>query len=250
MKPLRLHKAIADAGLASRRHAEEMIRQGRVTVNGQVVTVMGFTVDPDADRITVDGKLLQTRLRRRSYVLNKPMGILCTRSDPEGRKTVYGLLPPEVAEGLHSAGRLDMDAEGLLILTNDGDLTEKLTHPSGHLPKTYLVKVKGTVEKAALKRLRAGVELDDGVTQPAEVAVLKGTGADRNTWLRIILTEGRKNQIKRMGDAVGHRVLKIKRTAIGPILLPDHMKPGSFRKLTEREVERLKKGGGGEGRTP
>jgi len=230
-----------------------MIRQGRVTVNGEVVTVMGFTVDPAADRITVDGKLLQAGLKRRSYVLYKPIGFLCTRSDPEGRKTVYDLLPPEVAEGLHSAGRLDMDAEGLLILTSDGDLTERLTHPSGHLPKTYVVKVKGTVEKAALKSLRTGVKLDDGITQPAEVAVLKGTGTDRNTWLRIVLTEGRKNQIKRMGDAVGHRVLKIKRTAIGPLMLSDHMKPGSFRKLSEREVERLKKAGHGEGtgtRTP
>ena len=242
MKPLRLHKVMADAGIASRRHAEEMIREGRVTVNGEVVTAMGFTVDPARDRITVDGDPLQMGLKRRSYVLYKPIGYICTRKDPEGRKTVYDLLPPEVADGLHSAGRLDMDAEGLLILTSDGDLTEKLTHPSRHLPKTYLVKVKGTVENAVLKRLRTGVELDEGITHPAEVTVIKGTGADRNTWMTIVLTEGRKNQIKRMCEAVGHRLLKIKRTAIGGMVLPDHMKPGSFRKLTEREVEWLKGG--------
>ena len=240
MDKIRLHKAIALAGMSSRRAAEEMIRKGRVAVNGKIVTGMGVLVDPDSDRVTVDGVRLQTGLRRRSYLLYKPIGILCTRRDPEGRKTVYDLLPPEVGEGLYSSGRLDMDAEGLLILTNDWDLTEKLTHPSSHLPKTYLVKVKGQVENTVLKKLRKGVELDDGPTLPANVTVMKGTGADANTWLRMVLTEGRKNQIKRMGQAVGHRVLKIKRVAIGDIRLPDHMKPGSFRKLTVKEVEKLK----------
>ena len=246
MAKIRLHKAIAIAGVSSRRAAEEMIREGRVAVNGEIVTGMGILVDPDSDRIKVDGAAIQTGLRRRSYLLYKPMGILCTRKDPEGRKTVYDLLPPEVGEGLYSSGRLDMDAEGLLILTNDGELTEKLTHPSSHLPKTYLVKVKGQVEKTVLKKLRKGVELDDGPTLPADVTVMKGTGAEANTWLRIVLTEGRKNQIKRMGQAVGHRVLKIKRVAIGDIRLPDHMKPGSFRKLTANEVARLKSGRGEE----
>lgn len=212
-----------------------------MAVNGETVTAMGFLVDPSADRITVNGNPLETSLKRRSYVLYKPIGIMCTRKDPEGRKTVYDLLPPEVGDGLHTAGRLDRDAEGLLILTNDGDLTEKLTHPSSHLPKTYLVKVKGDVGKPALKKLRRGVELDDGVTQPADVTVVKGTGMDRNTLLRMILTEGRKNQIKRMGDAVGHRVLKIKRIAVGDLRLPEHMKPGSFRKLTHKEIQGLKK---------
>jgi len=244
MSTVRLHKAMADAGIASRRAAEEMIREGRVAVNGEVVTAMGVQVDPASDVITVDGAALAKARKRRSYVLYKPIGSLCTRNDPEGRKTVYDLLPPEVGEGLHTAGRLDRDAEGLLILTNDGDLTLHLTHPSMHLPKTYLVKVKGTVNGNALQKLRKGVELDDGITQPADVTVLKGTGADRNTWLRFVLTEGRKNQLKRMCDAVGHRVQKIKRIAVGNLKLADHMKPGEFRKLTEREIERLKSGSG------
>jgi 23S rRNA pseudouridine2605 synthase len=201
---------------------------------------MGVLVDPSSDTVTVDGNSIEKGLKRRSYVLYKPIGVLCTRKDPEGRKTVYDLLPPEVGEGLHTAGRLDLDAEGLIILTNDGDLTLQLTHPSRHFPKTYLVKVKGDVGKGALKKLRNGVELDDGVTQAADVAVVKGTGAGRNTLLRITLKEGRKNQIKRMGSAVGHNVLKIKRTAIGDLRLQEHMKPGGFRKLTAGEVERLK----------
>ena len=240
MSTVRLHKLIAQSGIASRRTAEEMIRDGRVAVNGTVVTAMGILVDPLSDRITVDGNPVEKDLKRRSYVLYKPIGVLCTRKDPEGRKTVYDLLPPEVGDGLHTAGRLDRDAEGLLILTNDGDLTLKLTHPSVHLPKTYLVKVKGMVGKGALTKFRTGVELDDGVTQPAVVTVVKGAGTVRNTLLKIVLTEGRKNQIKRMGEAVGHRVLAIKRIAIGGLTLPDHMKPGGFRKLTPSEVQRLK----------
>jgi 23S rRNA pseudouridine2605 synthase len=248
MDKIRLHKAIATAGIASRRAAEEMIREGRVAVNGEVVTAMGIMVDPSSDTITVDGSALEKGLKRRSYALYKPIGVICTRKDPEGRKTVYDLLPSEVGEGLHTAGRLDIDAEGLLVITNDGDLTLKLTHPSKHLPKTYIVKVKGEVDKAVLKKLRMGVELDDGVTQPADVTVLRGTGTDRNTWLKIVLTEGRKNQIKRMGEAVGHRVLKIKRVAIGSLRLSEHMKPGEIRKLTVGEVERLKSGRGEGGR--
>jgi len=132
-----------------------------------------------------------------------------------------------------------MDAEGLLILTNDGDLTRTLTHPSSHLPKTYLVKVKGEVRLGALKKLRRGVELDDGLTLPASVTVVKGKGVERNTWLRIVLREGRKNQLKRMGEAVGHRVISIKRTAIGGMNLPEKMKPGGFKKLSVKEIQTM-----------
>jgi len=239
MNRMRLQKAIADAGLASRRAAEEMIRQGRVAVNGQVVTVMGVTVDPHADSITVDGSPLGKADRKRTYLFYKPPGLLCTRDDPHGRSTVFDILPDEVGTGLHTAGRLDMDAEGLLILTNDGELTLKLTHPSSHLPKTYLVKVKGDVQLRALKKLRRGVELDDGVTLPASVSVIKGTGTERNTWLRIVLKEGRKNQIKRMCETVDHRVLSIKRISIGGMSLPDKMKPGNFKKLSKKEIETL-----------
>lgn len=239
MANVRLHKAIADAGVASRRAAEEMIRQGRVAVNGEVVTAMGVTVDPHADSITVDGSPLGKADRKRTYLFYKPLGLICTRDDPHGRSTVFDILPEEVGTGLHTAGRLDMDAEGLLILTNDGELTLLLTHPSSHLPKTYLVKVKGEVQLKGLKKLRRGVELDDGVTLPASVSVIKGTGTERNTWLRIVLKEGKKNQIKRMCEAVGHRVLSIKRISIGGLTLPDRMKPGTFKKLSRKEVETL-----------
>ncbi|UCG38565.1 MAG: rRNA pseudouridine synthase [bacterium] len=244
---VRLHKAIAETGLASRRTAEEMIRRGRVTVNGEVVTAMGVLVDPATDTIAVDGSPLEAVSRKRYYLLNKPPGYLCTRSDPQGRETVFDLLPDEVAVGLHTAGRLDLDAEGLLILTNDGELTECLTHPSGHLPKTYLVKVKGRVEPRTLKELRRGVHLEDGMTFPAGVSLMKGTGADRNSWLRMTLLEGRKNQIKRMGAAVGHRVLRIRRVSIGTLTLPGRIKPGAYRKLTASEVESLKRGEHGSG---
>jgi len=248
MAQVRLHKAIADTGLASRRAAEEMIRQGRVAVNGEVVTAMGLKVDPGADTITVDGSPLAGAGRRRTYLFYKPPGLVCSRGDTHGRKTVFDILPEEVSEGLHTAGRLDMDAEGLLILTNDGDLSLRLTHPSSHLPKTYEVKVRGEVKPGALKKLRRGVEIGDGVTLPASVTVIRGRGAERNTWLRIVLREGRKNQIKRMGEAVGHRVISIKRVAIGGLTLPEKMKPGSFRKLSKKEIETML--GGKEKRQP
>jgi pseudouridine synthase len=239
MARVRLHKAIADSGLASRRAAEEMIRQGRVMVNGEIVTAMGVSVDPRTDSITVDGSHLGRADRKKTYLFYKPPGFICTRDDPHGRSTVFDILPDEVGTGLHTAGRLDMDAEGALILTNDGELTRTLTHPSSHLPKTYLVKVKGEVLLRGLKKLRRGVELEDGVTLPASVSVLKGKGTERNTWLRIILKEGRKNQIKRMCEAVGHRVLSIKRISIGGMVLPDRMKPGSFKKLSKKEIETM-----------
>ena len=149
MSTVRLHKAIATAGLASRRAAEVMISEGRVSVNGAIVTDMGVLVDPDKDRITVDGNPLSKSVRKRTYLMYKPAGVLCTRSDPEGRKTVYDLLSPEVSEGLHSAGRLDLDASGMLILTNDGDLSQALTHPSRHHHKTYFVRLKGEMDRRA-----------------------------------------------------------------------------------------------------
>ena len=170
---LRLHKAIAEAGIASRRAAEELIRQGRVSVNGEIVTGMGVQVDPEIDTVTVDGKPMSKGLKKRTYMIYKPVGVLCTRNDPQGRPTVYDLLPPEVSEGLHSAGRLDLDAEGLLILTNDGELSQALTHPSGHHHKTYLVALKGEMDRPALRKMRNGIELDDGLTLPASVDVVR-----------------------------------------------------------------------------
>jgi len=237
---IRLHKAIAEAGVASRRAAEKMISQERVTVNGELITIMGVLVDPDVDKITVDGEPLAQPGKKRTYLVYKPKGVVCTRDDPEGRRTIYDILPEELQQGLHSAGRLDYSAEGLIILTNDGDLTQRLTHPSRHLPKTYMVKVRGKIGEAAMRRLRNGVELDDGKTLPAEVSPVDPEVPDRNSWIRIVLREGRKNQIKRMGDAVEYPVLEIIRTGIGPIEAGKRMKPGSFKKLSPHEVETLR----------
>ncbi|UCF30197.1 MAG: rRNA pseudouridine synthase [bacterium] len=241
VKTVRLHKAIADAGLASRRAAEEIIASGRVAVNGEVVTAMGVLVDPDRDEITVDGEPLPDAARKRAYLLYKPRNVICTRSDPEGRKTIFDILPDEVQSGLHTAGRLDYDAEGIIVLTNDGELTQRLTHPGGHIPKTYVVKVRGRIGRRAVERLRRGVDLEDGRTLPAEVKVL-AVDPDRNTSrVRIVLREGRRNQIKRMGTAVGHPVLEIMRTAIGPLQAGRRMKAGTFRRLSPKEIENLKR---------
>lgn len=244
MSKLRLHKAIAEAGIASRRAAEEMIRQGRVTVNGEIVTGMGVQVDPEKDVVTVDGKPMARGLKKRTYMIYKPAGVLCTRSDPRGRPTVYDLLPAEVSDGLHSAGRLDLDAEGMLILTNDGELSQALTHPSRHHHKTYLVTFKGEMDRRALRKMRNGIELDDGLTLPASVDVVRTMSNARETTVTLVLREGRKNQIKRMGDAVGHRVLSIKRTATGRLELPPKMKPGSYKKLSAKEIATLAGGRG------
>lgn len=237
---IRLHKAIAEAGVASRRAAEKMISEGRVAVNGELITTMGVLVDPNVDSITVDSVPLVQPGKKRTYLVYKPRGVLCTRDDPEGRETIYDILPGEIQQGLHSAGRLDYSAEGLIILTNDGDLTQRLTHPSSHLPKTYMVKVTGKIGEAAMQRLRNGVELDDGKTLPAEVLPVHPEVPEKNSWIRVVLREGRKNQIKRMGEAVGHPIMEIIRTGIGPIEAGKRMKPGSFRKLSLSEVESLR----------
>ncbi len=226
-----------------------MIRDGRVAVNGEIVSSMGVLVDPETDKVTVDGRPLSKGLRKRTYMVYKPAGVLCTRSDPQDRKTVYDLLPPEVSDGLHSAGRLDLDAEGMLILTNDGDLSQTLTHPSRHHNKTYLVRLKGAMDRRALRKMRNGVDLSDGVTLPADVSVVRTMSTDRETAVNLVLREGKKNQIKRMGDAVGHRVLSIKRTSIGRLQLPPKMKPGTYKRLSLKEIQTLlggRSGGGGE----
>jgi len=236
---IRLHKAIAEAGLASRRGAEKMILEGLVSVNGEIINTMGFMVDVKKDLITVEGKPLQLSVRKRTYMMNKPEGVICTRSDPEGRKTIFDLLEEDVSHGLHTVGRLDFNAEGLIIITNDGELTHTLTHPSSHVQKTYLVKVKGQVSSRAMKKLRLGVEIDGRKTLPAKVTLERGHAAERNTWLRMVLREGRKNQIKKMGEAVGNPVLKIKRISIGHISLPERLRPGKYRKLNKTEIQSL-----------
>jgi 23S rRNA pseudouridine2605 synthase len=236
----RLQKIMAAAGIASRRKCEELIVAGRVTVNGQVVSQLGAKADPDHDHIRADGKALRGPAQKQYLLLNKPRGYVTTVSDPEGRPTVMHLVP-KLGERLYPVGRLDYASEGLLLLTNDGDLAQKLTRAASHVPKTYLVKVAGKPSADAIRRLREGLPLRrkhphgaDERTQPARVMLVRE--AD-NPWYEVTLTEGRNRQIRRMFEQVGHFVEKIKRVAYGPLQLD--VPPGKHRRLTPSEVERL-----------
>jgi len=235
----RLQKIIAAAGVASRRKAEELISSGRVQVNGQVVTELGTKADPESDHIRVNGKLLQGAQWHVYLLLNKPKGYVTTVRDPENRPTVMDLIRG-VKGRVYPVGRLDYASEGLLLLTNDGELAHRLMKAASHVPKTYVVKVAGTPTEEALAKLRAGVSIatDDGKrvrTGPAAVRVVKEAA---NPWYEITLIEGRNRQIRRMFEAVGHHVEKIKRVKYGPLTLD--VPPGEFRPLTGKEVDRLK----------
>ena len=232
---IRLQKVLAAAGLASRREAERLIQAGRVAVNGRVVTTLGTRVDPAHDTIKLDGDPVTRAERAVYYLLHKPKGVLSTVRDPRGRPTVLGLLRG-VRERVYPVGRLDWNSEGLLILTNDGELANHLTHPSNHVPKVYRVKIKGVVGPPALEQVRRGLYLDGRRTLPAPVTRIS---AQQNTWLEVVLFEGRRNQIRRVFDRLGHPVLKLRRTAIGPIA-DRALKPGEYRALTPAEVARLK----------
>lgn len=243
----RLQKIIAAAGIASRRKAEELIASGHVQVNGTVVTELGSKADPDSDHIKVNGKLLQGVQRHVYLLLNKPKGYVTTVSDPEQRPTVMDLIRG-VKGRVYPVGRLDYASEGLLLLTNDGELANRLMKAASHVPKTYVVKVAGTPNEDAIAKLRAGVSIatDEGKrvrTGPASVRIIKEAA---NPWYEVTLIEGRNRQIRRMFEAVGHHVEKIKRVRYGPLTLD--LPPGEFRSLTLKEVERLKsatKGGAG-----
>lgn len=244
MPPVRVQKIIADAGLASRREAEEWIREGRVRVNGQVVE-LGHRADPDRDAVRVDGKRVHPRTGAKSYVLlNKPKGYVTTVDDPEGRNTVLDLLPPAVRGRVKPAGRLDVQTEGLLLLTNDGELARLVTHPSTGCPKEYRVKVSGVPADAQLERLRRGIPLDGRPTRAAKIERISTTarGGEGNSWLRVVLQEGRTRQIRRMFEMIGHPVSKLKRVAIGPIR-DDRLPTGAWRPLSPAEVERLRASG-------
>jgi len=234
---VRLQKFLADAGIASRREGERLIQAGRVEVNGRVVTALGVRVEPERDQVRVDGRRVRSVERRAYYLLNKPKGTITSASDPEGRPTVVELLQG-VRERVFPVGRLDWSSEGLLILTNDGDLAYRLTHPANHVAKVYRVKVKGSVEEDDLRALRRGLILDGRRTLPARVERISGQA---NSWLEVTLYEGRKNQIRRMLDRLGHRVQKLKRIAIGPIR-DRALKPGEWRRLTPDEIRRLREG--------
>ena len=237
----RLQKLIAAAGLASRRHAEELITSGKVTVNGAVVTELGTKADPTKDHIKVDGKLINPRLigQQRIYVLlNKPRGYLSSVSDPEGRPLVTELLPPSLGR-LHPVGRLDFNTEGLLLLTNDGELTNFVTAAKNRVEKVYEVKVKGVPPGGGIDRLRRGVVLDDGTrTAPALINRIHETSS--NSWFEISLHQGRNQQIRRMFDLIGYSVIKLRRVRIG-FLTDEKLKPGHWRLLSSAEVKRLVK---------
>lgn len=243
----RLQKLIAAAGIASRRHAEELIAAGEVTLNGQVVTEQGTKADPKRDHIKVRGRLINPLLKVRETVhllLYKPRGILASLSDPEGRPLVSELVPASLGR-LHPVGRLDFNTEGLIILTNDGELTNFITAARNNVPKVYEAKVKGIPPEAAVERLRRGIVLEDGVrTAPAEV---KHAGETRtNAWFEIVLHEGRNQQIRRMFDAVGHSVIKLRRVQIGRVR-DDRLKPGEWRMLTPTEIASFKRHGAAKG---
>lgn len=235
----RLQKIIASAGVASRRKAEELITSGRVAVNGRTVTELGTKADPERDHIRVDGKLLHGPQRHVYVLLNKPKGYVTTVSDPEGRPTVMGLLRGIKAR-VYPVGRLDYASEGLLLLTNDGDLAQALMKAASHVAKTYLVKVSGQPSEEALAKLRAGVsiETDHGRRVRTAAAKINIVREAANPWYEITLIEGRNRQIRRMFEQVGHHVEKIKRVRYGPLELD--VLPGRYRQLNAQEVNRLK----------
>ncbi|OGP54947.1 MAG: hypothetical protein A2162_08290 [Deltaproteobacteria bacterium RBG_13_52_11b] len=232
----RIQKILAKAGIASRREAEKMILEGRVMVNGTVINALGFKADASKDHIKVDGKRLPQFESKIALLLNKPRGYLCTVEDPEGRRTIMDLLT-KVKGRIYPVGRLDFDAEGLLILTNDGDLAHHLSHPKFSIPRTYLAKVSGVPDEKKLNQLKRGVVLEDGRARAVFVLLLRHGG--KNSWVRIVVAEGRNHLVKRMFMAIGHPVLKLKRVAFGPLQLGT-LPPGQFRYLTPEEIEKLK----------
>ncbi|HHW13795.1 MAG TPA: rRNA pseudouridine synthase [Firmicutes bacterium] len=237
---MRLQKALAEAGVASRRAAEDLIRQGRVSVNGRVVTELGTKVDPAADRLAVDGEPVVWGKPFTYVMLNKPAGYLTTAWDPQGRPTVLQLVEG-VGLRVFPVGRLDADTEGLLLFTNDGELAHRLLHPRYHVPKTYLAEVEGVPGEDALARLRAGVELEDGAAAPAAVSLVRagrGSGV-----VELTITEGRKRQVKRMLAAVGHPVRFLRRVAFGPLTL-GRLQVGAWRELNREEIEALRRAAG------
>ena len=232
----RLQKLIAQAGIASRRAAEQLIVSGEVSVNGEIITTLGTKADPETDHIKVGGKLINAKLAARENVyvlLNKPKGYLSSAADPEGRNLVTDLVPPKLGK-LHPVGRLDYNTEGLIILTNDGKFTN-LVASSKTVAKVYEVKVKGLPNANAVNKLRRGVVLEDGFrTAPAEIKELKHT--EQNGWYQVTLHEGHNQQIRKMFDSVGHSVVKLKRISIGHIK-DDRIAVGAYRLLDEDEVK-------------
>lgn len=234
----RLQKILARAGYGSRRACERLIQQGRVRVNGQVITQLGAQADPERDAIEVDGKLVSLPANYTYVLLHKPAGVVTTRRDPYAKRTVMQLLA-EVEAPVFPVGRLDADTTGLLLLTDDGEIAYRLTHPRYGVPKTYLVEVRGRVDERAMRHLREGVSLQEGVTAPAQVQPVAYYPDRQTTLLRLTIHEGRKRQVKRMCEAVGHPVVRLHREQFGPLTL-HNLPPGAWRYLTPEEITALR----------
>lgn len=244
LKLERLQKILSEAGVASRREAEKIILAGRVCVNGQVITQLGSKADPDRDKITFDGKRVKIPEKKVYYLFHKPMNVMVTRHDPEGRPTIYDYLKG-IKERVNPVGRLDFDSEGLILLTNDGDLLARLTHPRHEISKIYQARIAGHLRPDELEKLRQGIKIRDEsgasyVTQPCEVREIKKN--PNNVWVEIVLKEGKNRQVRRMIEALGrgHQVLRLVRVGIGPLRLGELGK-GWWRNLTENEIHQLKK---------
>ena len=233
---VRLQKVIAASGVASRRAAETMIRDGHVTVNGKVVRVLGTCIDPSKDHVKIDGRHVQPAEPEVFVLLHKPSGYVTTMNDPQGRPTIADLVP-KVKVRVFPVGRLDYDTEGLLLLTNNGKVAQACVHPRYHVPKTYLVKVSGVCTDEEIRNLEDGVALDDGMTAPATIR--KSGKAKTNSWLELTIHEGRKHQVKRMLEALGHRVVRIKRIRFGPLELGT-LPVGVSRFATDAEANALR----------
>lgn len=231
----RVQKILAQMGVASRRKAEDLLREGRVTVNGSPATI-GMKADITKDHIKVDGKLLTRTEPHVYFLLNKPRGVLTSLSDPEGRPTIKDFLSG-IKFRVFPVGRLDYDSEGLLLITNDGDCANAILHPSQKIPKTYVAKVSDKLTEEDLEKLRQGVQLKDGITGPAKVRRLKNTG--QHSWIEITIYEGKKRQIRRMLDKLGHPVMRLKRIAINGLKLGD-LKAGEIRHLSNDELEHIR----------
>jgi 23S rRNA pseudouridine2605 synthase len=231
----RINKLLAHAGVASRRQCETLIRAGRVAVDGQTIRELGTKVDPARQRITVDGQPVRAE-RLVYWLVHKPRGYLCTNRDPAGRPLAIDLVP-RVNQRVYTVGRLDEDSEGLLLLTNDGDLAQQLMHPRYGVEKTYLVQVAGSPAPEELRKLLTGVWLSEGHVRARHVQRLKRQGD--STWLRIALSEGKNREIRRMLARLGHKVMRLRRTALGPVELGD-LRPGKARRLSGNELSALR----------
>jgi 23S rRNA pseudouridine2605 synthase len=240
---VRLQKILSGAGVASRRTAETLITQGRVSVNGATVTALGTKADPASDDIRVDGRRIKPPARARYILLNKPRGYITSRSDPQRRPTVIDLLAAGgIRDYVYPVGRLDYDSEGLLLLTSDGDLAARLTHPRHGVEREYEVRVRGVPEPRLIERLSRGVVIDGRKTAPAKARLLRtieGTAGPQGL-LSLVLREGRNRQVRKMFDSIGHPVVRLRRVRIATIA-DDRLKPGEFRELSPRELRSLQK---------